>query len=130
MKEKCLDHVATLVGLDEKTIEEDFKAVDTDEDGKLTLEEGLKVYQYLRETSDSTNYGMCVYDGCAAKIEKPVPPNDLFYLLYLDQTRYLSAIAHLDCTLKATAMCKEDGDCITNPYSIESGDEEVKFFQG
>ena len=33
MKEKCLDHVATLVGLDEKTIEEDFKAVDTDEDG-------------------------------------------------------------------------------------------------
>ena len=45
MKEKCLDHVATLVGLDEKTIEEDFKAVDTDEDGKVTLEEGMKVYE-------------------------------------------------------------------------------------
>ena len=68
MKEKCLDHVTTMVGLDEKTIEEDFKAVDTDEDGKVTLEEGLKVYQYLRETADSTSYGMCVYDCCGCWI--------------------------------------------------------------
>ena len=151
IKEKCLDHVTTMVGLDEKTIEEDFKAVDTDEDGKLTLEEGLKVYQYLRETADSTSYGMCVYDcclnypfletqechedkerqslygGCEAKIEKPVPQNEKpVPFSQFD----LSVIAHLDCTLKATAVCKEDGDCITNPSSIENGEEEVKFFQG
>ena len=62
MKEKCLDHVTTLWGLDEKTIEEDFKAVDTDEDGKLTMEEGLKVYEYSREAMGST--GICVYDCC------------------------------------------------------------------
>ena len=30
---------------DKITIEEDFKAVDTDEDGKVTLEEGMKVYE-------------------------------------------------------------------------------------
>ena len=62
MKEKCLDHVTTLWGLDEKTIEEDFKAVDTDEDGKLTMEEGLKVYEYSREAMGSA--GICVYDCC------------------------------------------------------------------
>ena len=48
MKEKCLDFATTLFGLDEKTIEQDFKAVDSDEDGKLTLEEGLKVYELNR----------------------------------------------------------------------------------
>ena len=31
--------------IDKITIEEDFKAVDTDEDGKVTLEEGMKVYE-------------------------------------------------------------------------------------
>ena len=147
MKEKCLDHVATLVGLDEKKIEEDFKAVDTDEDGKVTLEEGLKVYQYLRETSDSTDYGMCVYDccvkfeedesqqcqeieegpeslegSCEAKIET-VPQN----LLGVSPNVPL-VVAQLDCTLKATAWCKEDGNCTTTPSSIESG--EVGFLQG
>ena len=155
MKEKCLDHVTTMVGLDEKTIEEDFKAVDTDEDGKLTLEEGLKVYQYLRETADSTSYGMCVYDccykhsglsefllsiesqqcneikegpepidgGCEAKTETPLQTS-------LTGLNPVHIMGQLDCTLKATAACKEDGDCITIPYSIENGEEEVGFFQG
>ena len=49
-QEKCLDYATTLLGLDEKAIEEDFKAVDMDGDGKLTLEEGLKAYEYFRET--------------------------------------------------------------------------------
>ena len=67
MKEKCLDHVTTLWGLDEKTIEGDFKAVDTDEDGKLTLEEGMKVYEYSREVVDSSvGTVLCVYDCCYA----------------------------------------------------------------
>ena len=41
-QEKCLDYATTLLGLDEKAIDEDFKSVDLDEDGKLTLEEGLR----------------------------------------------------------------------------------------
>ena len=118
----------------------------------MTLEEGLKVYQYLRETADSTSYGMCVYDccfnyhdvtnydycheieeneslydGCEAKIEKPPfsePP------VIKTPITNLMSFGHYDCTLKATAVCKEDGDCITNPSSIENGEEEVKFFQG
>lgn len=65
MKENCLDHVTTLWGLDEKTIEGDFKAVDTDEDGKLTLEEGMKVYEYSREVMASSEV-LCVYDCCYA----------------------------------------------------------------
>ena len=48
-QEKCLDYATTLLGLDEKAIEEDFKAVDMDEDGHLTLEEGLKAYEYFRK---------------------------------------------------------------------------------
>ena len=31
--------------IDKITIEEEFKVVDTDEDGKVTLEEGMKVYK-------------------------------------------------------------------------------------
>ena len=47
-QEKCLDFATTLLGLDEKAIDEDFKFVDMDGDGKLTLEEGLKAYEYFR----------------------------------------------------------------------------------
>ena len=36
--------------IDKITIEEDFKAVDTDEDGKVTLEEGMKVYELHTNT--------------------------------------------------------------------------------
>ena len=53
-QEKCLDYATTLLGLDEKAIDEDFKSVDMDEDGKLTLEEGLKVYEYFRDQSDGS----------------------------------------------------------------------------
>ena len=49
-QEKCLDFATTLLGLDEKAIDKDFKSVDMDGDGKLTLEEGLKAYEYFRET--------------------------------------------------------------------------------
>ena len=52
-QEKCLDYATTLLGLDEKAIDEDFKSVDMDEDGKLTLEEGLKAYEYFR-SEDTT----------------------------------------------------------------------------
>ena len=70
MKHKCLDHVTTLLGLDEQTIEEDFKAVDTDEDGKVTLEEGLKVYEYLRETVGTFSIRICVYACCSTSNDK------------------------------------------------------------
>ena len=49
--------------IDKITIEEEFKVVDTDEDGKVTLEEGLKVYEYLRETVE-TSVRKCVYACC------------------------------------------------------------------
>ena len=49
-QEKCLDYATSLLGLDEKAIDEDFQFVDMDGDGKLTLEEGLKAYEYCRET--------------------------------------------------------------------------------
>ena len=53
--------------IDKITIEEDFKAVDTDEDGKLTLEEGMKVYEYSREVMDSSpSTVLCIYDCCYA----------------------------------------------------------------
>ena len=45
--------------IDKITIEEDFKAVDTDEDGKVTLEEGMKVYELRIKVFGS--FGFCVY---------------------------------------------------------------------
>ena len=84
MKEKCLDHVTTLWGLDEKTIEEDFKAVDTDEDGKLTMEEGLKVYEYSREAMGSA--GICVYDCCYYAFNERCGDSD-FETTYLQYKR-------------------------------------------
>ena len=129
MKEKCLDHVTTMVGLDEKTIEEDFKAVDTDEDGKVTLEEGLKVYEYLRETVE-TSVRKCVYACCSNSNEKSCryheqAPDSLNNC----EAKFEQHNAFEVCTLKAATTCKSppNEDCETNFYSIESGEEEVSF---
>ena len=131
MKEKCLDHVTTLWGLDEKTIEEDFKAVDTDEDGKVTLEEGLKVYQYLRETAMTPSIQKCLYTCCytwtpptpwCRDFEQPSNRCEAKFEKRLIKYPF-NAPSHFEvCTLKAVTTCKSPrpDDCETNPYSIES----------
>ena len=136
MKEKCLDHVTTLLGLDETTIEENFKAVDTNADGKATLKEGMKVYEYAREAFGS--YGFCVYECCAF----PYTQNNKFCrevkrgpeaLCGGCETKFLTHpyYWHFNklCTLKATTVCKDDDDCVTNPYAVEIG-EEIPFAEG
>ena len=123
MKDKCLDHVTTLLGLDEQTIEEDFKAVDTDEDGKATLEEGMKVFEYLRKNFGSL--GFCSYDCCLiSNVEDcselsygPQPPNG--------DCEAKLRLKNMVCTFKGITVCK--GACHTIPYSIESGEEKVPF---
>ena len=138
MKEKCLDHVTTMVGIDEKTIEEDFKAVDTDEDGKVTLEEGLKVYEYLRETVQTASIQKCLYTCCPTS-------NDDYCRLFGQVPKVLTVgnppsckakfEQHIEpnpeevCTLTAATACNSPrpDDCETNPYSIQSGEEEISF---
>ena len=132
MKEKCLDHVTTMVGLDEKTIEKDFKAVDTDEDGKVTLEEGLKVYEYLRETVGTFSIRICVYACCSTSNDKSCRKFEQAPKKYYCEAKFEQHIEPNPeevCTLTAATGCNSPRieDCETNSYSIESGEEWVNF---
>ena len=129
MKEKCLDHLTTLLGLDEKTIEEDFKAVDTDEDGKVSLEEGMKVYEYYREMpSGDWSFGLCVYDCCSQAgqcYELKKGPEDLDGVCEAKIERF-GDNCNMVCTLKATTICSGYPECETDPYS---GEDDIGFIE-
>ena len=114
MKEKCLDFATTLFGLEEETIEEDFKAVDSDKDGKATLEEGMKAYEYFRDNAGK--FGMCIYECCPNNSndceefkDGPIEPcgvcDNEIEKTYADHC--------IRCTLKATQICDPYPDCRT-----------------
>ena len=63
MQESCVDFLTTLFGLEENQIPNDFKKVDTDGDGRVTLKEGRDALNKLRDAPYATA-GFCDFDCC------------------------------------------------------------------
>ena len=62
MQQSCVDFLTTLFGLEENQIPNDFKKVDTDGDGRVTLKEGRDALNKLREAYYTA--GFCDFDCC------------------------------------------------------------------
>ena len=56
---KCLDYLEAFLGLDEEIIKREFKNIDEDDDGRVTLKESLIAFKYLRELTDANCYYVC-----------------------------------------------------------------------
>ena len=51
MQKPCVEFLTTLLGLDEDQIENDFKKVDTNGNGRVTLKEGHDAFNQLRSNA-------------------------------------------------------------------------------
>ena len=78
---KCLDYLRAFLGLDEEIIKREFKNIDEDGDGRVTLKESQTAFKYLRAPSPPTRISLCNYLCLNMKESKVVdsqntcPPN-------------------------------------------------------
>ena len=59
MQKSCVEFLTILLGLDEDQIENDFKKVDTDGNGRVTLMEGRDAFNQLRSKYETEKHIRC-----------------------------------------------------------------------